>query len=91
MNLCLRSQYRMFGLLLGYILIQLILITINRSVTEISTDPYILYQHPELTMLHPLMFMITAVIQIGFFLLLICLQIVTFKNQYSEITTKQSL
>jgi hypothetical protein len=80
-----KGQYRIFALILGYFIIQLILITLNRSVTEISTDPYILYQHPELTLLHPLMFMITAIIQIGVFLLLISIQIVTFKNQYPEL------
>ncbi|UCG01281.1 MAG: FtsX-like permease family protein [Candidatus Heimdallarchaeota archaeon] len=79
-----KGQFRILMLFLCHLGVQVCLIAINRVVTEVSNDPYILYKHPLLTLLHPIMFLITALIEICFFLLLIILPIITYKNQNFE-------
>ncbi len=76
-----RGQYSIMILFLGHFGIQLILVALNRAITEISNDPYILYKLPVLSLLHPVMFLTTALIEISFFILLIIIPIMNFKNQ----------
>ncbi|MFW9904387.1 MAG: ABC transporter permease [Candidatus Thorarchaeota archaeon] len=76
-----RGQFGIIGIFLFHLLIQFMLITLNRTVVEMSEDPYFLYKHPLLVLLHPLMFLITTFIEIGFFLMLITIPVIKFKNQ----------
>jgi hypothetical protein len=82
-----KGQRLIIGMLLVHMLIQIILIILNKSITGISNDPYTLYLHPELTLLHPVMFILTAIFEISFFLLLISIQILNFQNYSPEVAT----
>jgi hypothetical protein len=84
-----RGQFLMIGLFLIHLLFQFILINFNRVVVDISNDPYILFKYPFLIFLHPTMFLLTAIVDIGFFIFLVAIPVFLFKNQLN--TNKEDL
>ncbi|MFX1508155.1 MAG: ABC transporter permease, partial [Promethearchaeota archaeon] len=76
-----RGQFTMIVLFLIHLALQFILINFNRVVENISNDPYILFRNPLLILLQSTMFLMTAIIDIGFFIFLVTLPVFIFKNQ----------
>ncbi|MFX0016195.1 MAG: ABC transporter permease [Promethearchaeota archaeon] len=79
------GQFRIIGISIGYVILQAFFIIISSEITNISRDPYILHQHPALTLLYPLMFTLITIIEICIFLLFISIQIINYKNTRLQI------
>lgn len=79
-----KAQIYFFLIILAHGLIQMVFLTLHPFTVEIISDPYLRYRYPLLTLANPLMFLLTAVIEISFFLLLISYPLLLLKKRPPE-------